>query len=240
MQMQTPWPPAPNANTGAPPEASTCGADGAASSESNSPGACGAARAELLRRGRRLEWFTLGWNVLEGAVAVGAGILAGSVALVGFGADSFIESLSGAALLWRLRAARDTAQHEERALRLVGAAFLLLAAYVGWDAATSLLAREAPQVSPLGIGITLLSIAVMPILSRAKKKLAAALDSRALQADARQTDICVYLSFITLAGLALNALFGWWWADGVAALCLVPIIAKEGWDGLRGQGCGCH
>ena len=197
-------------------------------------------RAHLLRRGRTLEYLTLGWNVLEGGVAVTAGMLAGSVSLIGFGVDSFIESLSGAALLWRLREGEAEERREQIALRLVGIAFLILAAYIAFDAGSSLLRREAPEVSALGIGLTTLSLLVMPFLARAKRRTGQMLGSRALEADSRQTDICVYLSVIVLGGLILNAWLGWWWADSVAALAMIPIIVKEGVGSLRGQSCGCH
>ena len=195
------------------------------------------ARREAVRRGRRLEYLTLGWNLVEAVVAVGAGIGAGSAALIGFGVDSLIESASGGALLWRLREGERGEARERTALRLVGVSFLLLAAYVAWEAGGSLLEREPPEASWVGIGIAALSLLVMPLLARAKRRVAVVLESRALHADSRQTDLCAYLSAILLAGLALNALFGWWWADPVAALVMVPIIAHEGWEALRGEEC---
>jgi divalent metal cation (Fe/Co/Zn/Cd) transporter len=191
-------------------------------------------RAENLRRGRRLEYLTIGWNSLEAVIAVGAGLFAGSVALVGFGFDSVIEVSSGAILLWRLSGSDE---RETLALRLVGLSFLALAAYVAFDAAKSLWFRESPEESYTGIALAALSLIVMPILARAKRRVAASLNSRALQADSRQTDICAYLSAILLAGLGLNALFGWWWADPFAALLMIPIIAKEGLEALRGEAC---
>ncbi len=197
-------------------------------------------RAQLLQRGRRLEYLTLAWNVLEGGVSITAGVLAGSVALIGFGVDSFIESLSGAVLLWRLRDGEVGESREPIALRLVGMAFLVLAAYIAFDAGSSLLRKEAPEISWLGVGMTTLSVFVMPFLARAKRRTGQLLGSRALEADSRQTDICVYLSIIVLAGLILNAFFGWWWADSVAALAMTPIIVKEGWQSWQGQSCGCH
>lgn len=193
------------------------------------------ARADWQRRGRNLEYLTIGWNSAEAVAAVGAGILAGSIALVGFGFDSVIESLSGAVLLWRLHAGE---RREKLALRLVGASFLVLAAYVGFDAVKSLLLRETPEASFIGIGIAALSLVVMPLLAQAKRRVAARINSRAMLADSRQTDICAYLSAILLTGLALNALFGWWWADPFAALVMLPIIVKEGVEGLRGETCG--
>lgn len=197
--------------------------------------------AASVRRGRVLEYVTIVWNVLEALVSIGAGLLAGSVALVSFGVDSVIESTSGAVLLWRLRDGERGAQREGLALRLVGVSFLLLAAYVAFDAAKSLLMRESPEASYPGIMIAALSLVVMPLLARAKRRVAAQLNSRALKADSRQTDLCAYLSAILLGGLLLNALFGWWWADPVAALIMLPIIAREGVEALRGETCvDCH
>lgn len=189
-------------------------------------------------RARRLEVVTVAWNVLEAVVAIGAGVIAGSPSLVGFGVDSVIESSSAAVLLWRL--AGQGASREGTALKLVGWSFMLLAAYVLWDSADSLIRREPPEVSVAGIVIAALSLIAMPLLARAKRTVATEMGSRSLAADARQTDLCAYLSAILLAGLLLNALFGWWWADSVAALVMVPIIAKEGFDALKGKSCDCH
>jgi divalent metal cation (Fe/Co/Zn/Cd) transporter len=198
-----------------------------------------AARAASVRRGRWLEYLTIGWNSLEAIASIAAGLIAGSIALVGFGLDSLIEVSSGAALLWRLHL--DAPERRERAervaLKLVGVSFLLLAAYVAFDSVKSLIRRESPESSYVGIAIAALSLAVMPLLARAKRRVAAAISSRALHADSRQTDICTYLSAILLVGLILNALFGWWWADPVAALVMIPIMAKEGVEALRGEAC---
>ncbi|MGI8410122.1 MAG: cation diffusion facilitator family transporter [Pyrinomonadaceae bacterium] len=197
-------------------------------------------RTVNVQRGRRLEYLTIGWNSLEAVFAIGAGAMAGSIALVGFGVDSVIEVSSGAIVLWRL----VSGEHRERlALKLVGISFLALAAYVTFDAAKSLWFRETPDATYLGIVIAALSLIVMPLLARAKRKVAADLNSGAMLADARQTDICAYLSGILLAGLGLNILFGCWYADPIAALVMVPIIAKEGIQALRGKTCcdnDCH
>jgi len=190
-----------------------------------------------LRKGRRLEFLTIGWNVVEAVVSVVAGLFAGSTALVGFGVDSVIESGSGAVLLWRLQDSPDHQDRERTALRLVGVTFLILAAWVGYDASRSLILREAPSVSYPGIVIAGVSLIVMPWLAYRKRRVAASLGSRALEGDSRQTSLCAYLSAILLAGLLLNALLGWWWADSVAALCMVPIIANEGFEALRGERC---
>lgn len=187
-----------------------------------------------VRRGRRLEYLTIGWNLLEALISVGAGAVAGSIALIGFGVDSLIEVSSGAILLWRL----FSGEHRERlALRFVGVSLLALAVYIGFEAVESLLLREAPDASLVGIVIAALSLLVMPILARAKRRVAAHINSRALVADSHQTDICAYLSAILLIGLGLNALFGWWWADPVAGLAMIPIIGKEGIEALRGETC---
>lgn len=194
----------------------------------------------LVRRGLRLEYFGLAWNSLESLIAIGAGLLAGSVALVGFGLDSVIEASSGGVLLWRLHADKDHARRERNeklALKLVGVSFFLLAAYVAFDAAKSLLAQEAPEKSAIGIALAALSLVVMPLLARAKRRVAAQISSRALHADSRQTSLCAYLSAILLGGLLLNAALGWWWADPVAALLMAPIIANEGREAFRGQRC---
>jgi divalent metal cation (Fe/Co/Zn/Cd) transporter len=192
--------------------------------------------------GRRLEYFTLTWNLIEAAVAVGAGLLAGSIALVGFGVDSVIESLSGGVLLWRLWTHEADERRERLALRLVGVSFLVLAAYVGVEAAKTLLEREAPESSWVGIGLSVASLLVMPVLARAKRRVACRLGSDALRADSRQTDLCAWLSAILLGGLGLHALAGWWWADPAAALAMVPIIVREGVGALRGEAdpCGCQ
>lgn len=195
-------------------------------------------RLALLRRGRALEIFTVLWNSAEGLVSVALGLLAGSIALVGFGVDSFIEASSGLVLLWRLQTRRDVESAERAeatALRLVGASLLLLAAYVTYHAALTLIHRQPPEASVPGIVVAIISLVVMPLLAREKRKVASGLDSHALRADALQTIICMYLSAILLAGLALNALFGWWWADPVAALAMVPFIAREGREAWRGE-----
>lgn len=196
-----------------------------------------ARRGGHLRRGRLLEYLTLGWNLVEAVVAISAGVIAGSSALIGFGLDSMIESTSGAVLLWRLQDGEKGERRELRALRLVGVSFLLLAGYVGWEAGGTLWRQEAPDESRVGIVLAAVSLVVMPILARAKRKVAADLGSAALEADSRQTDLCAVLSAILLAGLLLNSFLGWWWADPVAALAMVPVIAAEGVRALQGERC---
>jgi len=198
------------------------------------------ARGLVVRRGRRLEYFTVGWNTLEGLIAVIAGAFAGSIALVGFGIDSFIEVTSGAVLLWRMSVDADMhrrEQNERRALQIVGACFLALASYIAYESATDLWSKRAPERSIPGIILACISLIVMPLLSQAKREVGRALGSAAMHADAKQTEFCAYLSAILLAGLLLNVLFGLWWADPVAALIMVPIIAKEGIEGLQGKAC---
>jgi divalent metal cation (Fe/Co/Zn/Cd) transporter len=197
-------------------------------------------RTAAVRHGRRLEYFTIAWNALEGLVAVVAGAIAGSISLVGFGIDSFIEVTSGSVLLWRMSVDAEVQRrelNERRALRIVGVCFLLLAAYIAYESVLDLWSRRAPEHSIPGIVLACVSLVVMPILSRAKRKVGRALGSAAMHADAKQTEFCTYLSAILLAGLLLNALFGLWWADPVAALTMVPIIAKEGIEGLQGKAC---
>jgi divalent metal cation (Fe/Co/Zn/Cd) transporter len=190
--------------------------------------------ARAVARARGLEYFTIAWNSLEGLIALLAGLLAGSVALVGFGFDSLIEVASGAALLWRLR----RGERAERAtLRMVGGCFVALAVYVACDSTRTLWLREAPRGSIAGIALTGVSVVVMPLLARAKRQAAKSLGSGAMRADARQSEFCMYLSGIVLGGLLLNALLGWWWADPLAGLVMVPIIGKEGIDALRGKAC---
>ena len=196
--------------------------------------------SDLVARGKRLEYFTLAWNSFEAVVALISGVLAGSIALVGFGLDSVIEMASAGILLWRFRADGDPERREraERtAHRLVGVCFLLLAAYVAVESVRALWIKAQPERSLPGILIAIAAVVVMPVLGRAKRRVSAQLGSRALHADSRQADFCAYLSAILLAGLLLHALLGWWWADPAAALVMVPIIAHEGVRGLRGQAC---
>ena len=197
-------------------------------------------RESIALRGRRLEYFTIAWNSLEGLIAIVAGVLAGSISLVGFGIDSFIEVTSGATLLWRMTVDSEetTRERNERlSLRIVGACFLALSAYIAYESVSDLMNRKAPEHSIPGIMLACVSLVVMPILSRAKKDVGKKLGSAAMNADAKQTDFCVYLSAVLLVGLLLNAVLGWWWADAAAALTMVPIIAKEGFDGLKGTAC---
>jgi divalent metal cation (Fe/Co/Zn/Cd) transporter len=197
-------------------------------------------RTAVVRHGRRLEYFTIAWNGLEGVVAVIAGAIAGSISLAGFGIDSFIEVTSGSVLLWRMSVDEEVQRrelNERRALRIVGVCFLLLAAYIAYESVLDLWSRRAPEHSIPGIVLACVSLVVMPLLSRAKRKVGRALGSAAMHADAKQTEFCTYLSAILLLGLLANAFLGLWWADPVAALIMVPIIAKEGIEGLQGKAC---
>ncbi|HKD78542.1 MAG TPA: cation transporter [Candidatus Angelobacter sp.] len=187
-----------------------------------------------------MEYFTIAWNALEGVVGVVSGLMAGSVSLVGFGIDSFIEVTSGSTLLWRRSVDSDEQRRERNeklSLRIVGGCFLALAAYVTYQSVSDLLNRERAEPSIAGIILAAISLLVMPLLSRAKKSVAGSLASAAMRADARQTDFCAYLSAILLAGLLLNATLGWWWTDPIAGLVMVPIIAKEGVDGIKARPC---
>jgi divalent metal cation (Fe/Co/Zn/Cd) transporter len=196
-------------------------------------------RREAQRRGRWLTWATVAYNSLEGILSLGVGLLAGSVALVGFGIDSVIEMAASLAAIWRLEAEGDPvrrASAERWAGRAIGVSFLALAAYLVLDSSRSLLAREEPEPTVVGIAIAAVSLVVMPLLARAKRTVARALHSHAIRSESRQTDLCAYLSAILLAGLGLNALFGWWWADSVAALAMTPFVAREGVEGVLGHG----
>ncbi len=197
-------------------------------------------RTETVTAGRRLQYLTIAWNSIECVVALIAGFLAGSVALVGFGFDSAIEVISSLAALWRLLRDGDEARREasERyTSRIIGACFLLLAGYVLVNAAEVFARGELPERSIPGIVLAALSLIVMPLLVRYKRRIATRLGSGALEAEARQTRVCAFLSAILLAGLGLNAWLGWWWADPVAGLAMVPLIGWEGWQAVTGRTC---
>ncbi len=200
-------------------------------------------RAALVRRGLLLNYLTIGYNLVEAIVSVAAGLVSGSVALVSFGVDSGIEVTSSVAAHWRLRA-DTTPERRERVERtthrIIGLSFLALAAYVVAESVTTLWQGEAPEASPVGLAVLVLSVLIMPAIARASRRIARALGSRALEADAAQTSLCAYLSIIALAGVGLSAALGWWWADPVAALAMVPIISREGLEGVRGEAtCDC-
>jgi len=195
-------------------------------------------RRALHHRAVVLEWFTVGWNVVEALVAVGAGLLSGSVALIGFGVDSGIEVISAVGLLWRLRTSADAPKDEEtaaerRALYVVAFTFFALALYVGYEAVSGLIGHEAPEPSRVGIVLSVLSLVVMPALAWLKQRTGREWGSRALLADAVETWVCSYLSLALLLGLGLNALLGWWWADAAGALAMLPVVVWQGWEALR-------
>ena len=203
--------------------------------------ATGTANREVyVRRGERLEYFTIGYNILEGVTSIVAGLIARSVSLVGFGVDSLIEVTSGAALLWRLHHDLDLSRREQverAALRTVGACFIALALYILYESGSMLIRHVPPKRSIFGIVIAAISVIVMPLLARAKRRVARQIGSGAMHADSKQADFCSYLSATLLGGLLLNAMLGWWWMDPAAGLVMVPIIGKEGIDGLRAETC---
>jgi divalent metal cation (Fe/Co/Zn/Cd) transporter len=198
------------------------------------------ARESAVRRGLRLEYLTVAWNAIEALVALVFGSLAGSIALVGFGLDSIIEVSSGTVLLWRLRSDHNAERRdwvEHRALRLVGISFLALAAYIVFEVSKTLVQKQAPEASVPGIALAAAALIVMPLLARAKRRVASSLGSSALHADSRQADFCAYFSAITLGGLLLNAVLHWWWADPLAGLAMTPLIVREGVEALQGKTC---
>ena len=192
-------------------------------------------RAGLVRRARLLAWAGIGWHVVEATVAVAAGVVAGSVALVGFGADSLIEAMAGLVVIWRLASAH--AMSERRAQQLIAVSFYVLSAYIAIEASRSLVVADRPAVSWVGIGLSIVTLATMPPLATAKPRVADALGSSATKSESRQTMLCAYLSAGLLVGLGLNALLGWWWADPVTALAIAGVAVKEGRGAWRGESC---
>jgi divalent metal cation (Fe/Co/Zn/Cd) transporter len=194
-------------------------------------------RESLVRRGIGLEVFSLAWMTVEASVGVAAGVAAGSVALIAFGLDSVIEFVAAFVVLQTFRAeqaGRET-HGEQRALRVIAVTFFLLAAYVTVDAVYTLISASKPDSSAAGIAVTAAALVVMPVLSASKRRTGSALGSRMLVADAAESLFCAYLSATVLVGLLLNAAFGWWWADPVAALAVVPLVIKEGLEALEGD-----
>ena len=204
------------------------------------PGPPPVERERLVARGQRLAWLGLGWHVLEAAVAIAAGVIAGSVALVGFGADSFIEAGAGLTVIWLLAGGRSTSHRaERRAQQLIAASFVLLAAYVGVQAVRDLLAGHHPAASWLGVGLSVVTLAAMPPLAAAKRRVGEQLGSSATTSESRQTLLCAYLSAGLLIGLLANALAGWWWADPIVALAIGAVALREAREAWRGKTCGC-
>jgi divalent metal cation (Fe/Co/Zn/Cd) transporter len=201
-------------------------------------------RPESVKRALRLEFLTVGWNLVEGMIAVTAAVIAGSVALLGFGIDSFVECSSALVMIWRLRAERDdrlTGERlesvERRARRLVAGSLFLLAAYVAFDAVQTLRTGDRPAFSLVGVVLLTVSVAVMLWLARAKRQVARELGSEAMEADAFQTTACWWLSLAALVGIGLNGLLGWWWADPLAALVIAGLVAREGREAWSGKAC---
>jgi divalent metal cation (Fe/Co/Zn/Cd) transporter len=194
-------------------------------------------RRGLVRRGVMLAWFTIAWNSIEGMAGIVSGIVAGSIALVGFGVDSYVEVFAGSVIVWRLGRERHGAElseaAERRAVRLIAITFLILAMGVGVDSIRKLAVGAHPDQSPFGIGLAIVSLVVMPLLARAKRRVGEQLESRAVAADATETILCVWLSAILLTGLAANAAFGWWWADPLAGLGIVYVAGREGIEHWR-------
>jgi divalent metal cation (Fe/Co/Zn/Cd) transporter len=196
------------------------------------------ARARLVGRAKLLSWLSLGWMTLEGVVAITAGVVAGSVALVGFGIDSAIEGLASVIVIWRFTGARTHSERAEaRAQRLVAASFFLLAPFIAQDAVRALLAGEHPQASWLGVGLAVASIILMPALGRAKQRIGARLGSAATSGEGTQNMLCAYLAAGVLAGLLGNAVLGLWWLDPVVALGIAGVAVREGRDTWAGEGC---
>ena len=199
-------------------------------------------RLAVVASGKRLEYFTIAWHLLEGVISLLAGLAAGSLSLVGFGVDSIIEVISGVVVLWRMNVDHRIDQRERNeklALRLIGWSFIALSLYLIFEAIASFIDKEAPERSPVGIAISILSLIVMPLLSRAKRRIGGRLRSPAMHADAKQADFCAYLAAILLGGLLLNYWFHWWWADPLAAMAMAVIIGNEGVNASTGQGDCC-
>jgi divalent metal cation (Fe/Co/Zn/Cd) transporter len=195
-------------------------------------------RQRLVRRARTLAWAGIGWHVVEFAIAVGAGIAASSIALVGFGIDSLVESAAGFVVLWRFGARRSHSEAaERRAQQLIALSFFALAAYVGIEAIRTLVSANEPEASYVGIGLALVTAPTMPLLARAKSRIGNQLGSSATVSESAQNMLCAYLSVALLAGLGTNALLGWWWADPLTAFVIAAVALREGRQSWRGEGC---
>ncbi len=195
-----------------------------------------AERARLGRRAQLLAGASVSYNLVEGVIAIAAGLVAGSVALVGFGLDSAIEVSSGLIILWQFRH-RLPESREQQALRLIAVSFFVLAAYVSVESVRALVTGSEPEASPVGITLAVASLIVMPFLAWAQRRTGKALHSNSVVADSNQTLLCTYMSAVLLVGLALNAVLGWWWADPLAGLVIAAIAVKEGREAWRGEGC---
>ena len=196
-------------------------------------------RGRLQRRARRLAWGGNAWHVAEFAIALAAGLAAGSIALVGFGFDSLIEVLAGGVVVWLFTGRRLHSEHaERRAQQVIAISFFLLAAYVAVESLRSLLGGDHPEVSWVGIGLAAVTAPTMPLLARAKQRVGRRLGSSATVSEGSQNMICAYLSIALLIGLGANAMLGWWWADPTAALVIAAVAAREGVESWKGDGCG--
>jgi divalent metal cation (Fe/Co/Zn/Cd) transporter len=197
-------------------------------------------RARLVRRAKLLAWGGNAWHLVEFGIAVGAGIAAGSIALVGFGADSLVEASSGLVVVWLFTGRRLGSQGAERlAQQLVAASYALLVVYILVEATRTLVGDQHPGASWVGIGLAALTAPTMPLLARAKRRVGHQLNSAATVSEAEQNQICAYLSIALLIGLLGNALLGWWWADPTAALAIAALAAREGWESWKGESCQC-
>jgi divalent metal cation (Fe/Co/Zn/Cd) transporter len=202
--------------------------------------AVGAERERLVRRAKLLAWCGNAWHVVEFAIAVGAGIAAGSIALIGFGADSLIEASSGLVVVWLLTGRRlGSVRAERRAQQLVAASYALLVVYILVESTLTLAGGRHPSASWVGIGLAAFTAPTMPLLARAKRRVGHQLNSAATVSEAEQNQLCAYLSIALLAGLLANALAGWWWADPAAAVVIAGIASREGWKSWKGESCDC-
>jgi divalent metal cation (Fe/Co/Zn/Cd) transporter len=202
------------------------------------PLASGEARRRLVGRARLLAWSGIAWHFVEFAIALAAGIAASSIALIGFGADSLIESAAGFVVVWLFTGSRlHSPNAERRAQQLIAVSFFALAAYVGVEAIRTLIAGDHPEASWIGIGLAAVTAPTMPLLARAKRRIGDQLGSSATVKEGAQNMVCAYLSIALLVGLLANALTGWWWADPFAALVIAGVALKEGRETWRGEGC---
>jgi divalent metal cation (Fe/Co/Zn/Cd) transporter len=197
-------------------------------------------REALERRAKLLAWGGNAWHLVEFAIAVGAGIAAGSVALIGFGIDSVIEALAGGVIVWLFSGGRGSSHTaERRAQQLIALSYAILVLYIGVEAIRDLLGSHHPEVSWVGIGLAAFTAPTMPLLARAKRNVGRRLNSSATVSEASQNMVCAYLSIALLVGLLANALLGWWWADPIAALAIAAVAAREGLESWRSKSCDC-
>jgi divalent metal cation (Fe/Co/Zn/Cd) transporter len=195
-------------------------------------------RARWVRRAKLLAWLGVSWHGIEAAVAIIAGMVAGSIALVGFGADSVVEAVAGFIVIWRFAASRASSEEaEQRAQKLIGLSFFLIAMYVGVEAVRDLISGESPAASWVGLGLAAFTSVTMPLLAKAKATVGDRLGSSATKSEGQQNMLCAYLSVALLVGLGANALLGWWWADPLTALAIAGVAVKEGWESWHGDSC---